>query len=243
MDTIDRTTALSSLVTQQPAFAAVLERLNLDYCCGGDQSLEAACRAEDLDPDTVVRLLNASLGADRQTPSSASTDWTDAPLGALIDHIEATHHAYLRRTLPRLADRLATVARAHGTATPWIRDVKAIFDELKSDMEAHIEKEEDLVFPFIRSCTEGNAPPPPEALDGDPIALMEEEHDATGTALQRMRDLSDGFSAPADACATFQAALTDLENLEADTHRHVHKENHILFPRARALPSVPTPLN
>jgi len=236
MSTIDPDTPLGRLVAERPAAASVLERLGLDYCCGGDRSLAAACRAEGLDPGTVVRLLDTGAAAALDDAADADpTDWSTAPLGALIDHIEATHHAYLRRTLPRLADQLATVAQVHGDETPWIRDVQAVFDDLKPSMEAHIAKEEDVVFPFIRSCAEEGPTTPPDALGTDPIALMEEEHDDTGESLRRMRDLSDDFSPPDTACASFRSVLNELDALAADTHQHVHKENHILFPRARDL--------
>lgn len=113
--------------------------------------------------------------------------------------------------------------------------MKKVFDELKPEMEAHIEKEEEIVFPFIRAQLNGESPPEPEALDGDPISLMEEEHDETGAALKRIRTLSHNFTLPQGGCNSFRALLDGLETLETDTHEHVHKENSILFPRARAL--------
>lgn len=219
MSTIDPDITLGRLVAERPAAAPVLERLRLDYCCGGNRSLAVACRAEGLDPSTVVRLLDTGAGAAFDDAADAdSTDWSTAPLGALIDHIEDTHHAYLRRTLPRLADQLATVVQVHGGATPWIRDVQAVFDDLKPSIEAHIAKEEDIVFPFTRSCVEEGPTASPDALDGDPIALLEAEHDDTGAALRRMRTLSDDFTVPDTACATFRGVLDELEALAADTH-------------------------
>jgi regulator of cell morphogenesis and NO signaling len=61
---------------------------------------------------------------------------------------------------------------------------------------------------------------------------MEHEHDSAGAALERMRELTDGYAVPADACNTYRALLHALEQLETDMHVHVHKENSILFARA-----------
>jgi len=56
-----------------------------------------------------------------------------------------------------------------------------------------------------------------------------------GLALARMRDLTGGFRAPADGCESYRALMDGLAAVEADLHRHIHKENNVLFPRAAAL--------
>jgi len=231
-------TPVGQIVAERPAASRLFERLGVDYCCGGDRPLETACAAEGLDATTVLRMLEAEVDPDEiDAAPGESTDWTAAPLGELMDHIVDTHHAFLRRELPRLEQLAEKVAHVHGTDAPWIGSVKAVLCDLKPEMEAHIRKEEEIVFPFIRALANDESPPAPEALDGDPIALMEEEHDETGAALKRMRELSHGFTAPQGACNSFRALLDGLEALERDTHTHVHKENSILFPRARALTS------
>lgn len=236
MTTFNSETPIGQIVAEHPSSARLFERLGVDYCCGGDRSLRTACAKEGLDADTVIRMLESDVGLDADDRADGTdTDWTTAPLGTLIDHIEETHHAYLRRELPRLEALLEKVAHVHGTDAPWIVSVKEVFEELKPSMEAHIEKEEEIVFPFIRACVEDASTQAPDALDGDPIALMEEEHDETGAALKRMRTLSHDFALPEGGCNSFRALLDGLEALETDTHQHVHKENSILFPRARAL--------
>jgi regulator of cell morphogenesis and NO signaling len=236
MTTFNSETPIGQIVAEHPSSARLFERLGVDYCCGGDRSLRTACAREGLDADTVIRMLESDVDLDADDRAAGTdTDWTTAPLGTLIDHIEETHHAYLRRELPRLEALLEKVAHVHGTDAPWIVSVKEVFDELKPSMEAHIEKEEKIVFPFIRACVEDASTPAPDALDGDPIVLMEEEHDETGAALKRMRTLSHDFALPEGGCNSFRALLDGLEALETDTHQHVHKENSILFPRARGL--------
>jgi len=236
MTTFNSETPIGQIVAEHPSSAHLFERLGVDYCCGGDRSLRTACAKEGLDADTVIRMLEADVDLVASEGSgSAEIDWTTAPLDVLINHIEETHHAYLRRELPRLESLLEKVAHVHGTDAPWVVSVKDVFTELKPSMEAHIEKEEEIVFPFIRACAEDASTPGPDALGGDPIALMEEEHDETGAALKRMRTLSHDFTIPEWGCNSFRAVMDGLEALETDTHQHVHKENSILFPRARAL--------
>jgi regulator of cell morphogenesis and NO signaling len=64
---------------------------------------------------------------------------------------------------------------------------------------------------------------------------MEHEHDGAGSALERLRELTDGYIPPSWACNTYRALLDALAHLERDMHRHIHKENSVLFPRALAM--------
>lgn len=221
-------TPVAQLVTDRPARARIFERLGIDYCCGGDHSLAEACRKKDLDPTTVAEMLDAATDAN---PSSDATDWSNASLGALIDHIESTHHKYLRRELPRLERLLTRVAQAHGAEVPWTREVLDVFLDLKADLEAHMRSEEEQVFPSIRALEENG----PSSLNRSGVEQMLEEHDEAGAALERLRGLSNGFTPPENACPKFQAAMDELDELETNMHQHIHKENSILFPRARSL--------
>lgn len=228
MPTLSTETPVAELVNDRPARARVFERLNIDYCCGGDHSLAEACQNQDLDPDTVVQMLSALADA----PSSTdATDWTQASLGALIDHIKSTHHAYLRRELPRLEKLLTRVVQAHGREVRWLDPVLEIFQTLKPDLETHMMSEEERVFPTIRALEEHGS----SDLDDRGIEQMIKEHDQSGAALERLRELTNDYTPPENACPKFRAALDGLREFEADMHRHVHKENHILFPRARSL--------
>lgn len=225
-------TAVADLVIDRPARARVFERLGIDYCCGGDHSLTEACRKNDLDPDTVVRMLDAT----EESPSDTdTTDWSEATLGDLIDHITSTHHDYLRRELPRLDDLLADVTNAHGHAISWLSRVQSVFRTLKADLFDHMRSEEEYVFPAIRTLEEGRVLPDGSTLEHATLEQMEAEHDDAGTMLEQLRDLTDGYTPPEGACPKFRAALDGLRELETDMHQHVHKENNVLFPKARSL--------
>jgi regulator of cell morphogenesis and NO signaling len=224
-------TPVAQLVTDRPARARIFERLGIDYCCGGDHALATACRKQDLDPETVAQMLDAATDASALTDTR---DWTDAPLADLIDHIVDTHHDYLRRELPRLERLLTRVTEAHGAEVSWLNPTLEVFQTLKLDLETHMVSEEERVFPSIRSlaATDATADDP---LDEDGIEKMIREHDDTGTALERLRELTNGFTPPENACPKFRAAMDGLHELEKDIHQHVHKENNVLFPRARFL--------
>ena len=223
--------SVGELVAEKPSRSRVFEGFKIDYCCGGERKLGDACERAGVSADDVVAAIAES---DRNGNGDAARDWSKSPLGELIDHILNAHHAYLRRELPRLSEMAAKVARAHGERFPWVLECKQVLSELRDELDSHMMKEEQMLFPMIRQIEEADTAPSLHCgtLE-NPITVMEHEHDNAGNALRRLRELTKGFSPPPDACNTFRAWLDGLSELEADLHEHIHEENNILFPKAQ----------
>jgi len=231
MPTLNPNRPIGRLATEHPEFVPVFEEMGLDYCCDGHRSLVDACLVKGLRPSEVLDRLDEREGAARPSVGTWSVgDWFERPIDDLIDHIVEEHHEYLRRELPRLESLLEKVTHVHGTEAPWIGSVKKEFEALKPDLEAHIETEETVVFPFLRTLDDDHAP---AAEEDDPLARIERAHKEVGTALKRIRMLCFNYTAPMGACNSFRAAIDGLHELESNVHQHVHKENNILFPRVR----------
>ena len=227
-------TSIGSWVAAHPQSSRVFEALQLDYCCGGEKSLEQACWDRGLDPQQVVQQLELTIADDKQT----TEDWLSAPLADLCDHIEQTHHAYLKEELPRLTHMIAKVVAAHGERHPELATVQQVFAALRAEMEPHMFKEEKVLFPAIRQLEQSaNQPAFPFGTVANPIRMMEQEHESAGYGLSRIHTLTRDYNVPEDACNTYRAVLVGLRQLELDMHQHVHKENSILFPRAIELES------
>ncbi|MCB1183935.1 iron-sulfur cluster repair di-iron protein [bacterium] len=228
---------VGELVAEGIHRARVFETYGIDYCCGGKTPLSTACQNAGCSPNDVV----ASLGdADRQAAESGSdaTDWQAVSLTKLTTHIVDTHHAFMKRELPRIADLLAKVRNAHEGHHPELADLAGVYGALRAEIEAHLGKEEQVLFPLIQEMEAtrqaGNAHC---GSVNNPIRVMEHEHDNAGAALAKMRELTDDYTVPADGCATFAAMLDGLAAIERDLHIHIHKENNILHPRAARLES------
>jgi regulator of cell morphogenesis and NO signaling len=228
-------TTVGQWVAEHPQLSRLFESLRIDYCCGGGISLKDACRGRNLDPQHVLTQIEAAI-ATRSAEDAA--DWSHAPLALLCDHIERTHHAYLKTELPRLTEMVAKVAAVHGEGHPELNQVKQAFAELRAELEPHMFKEERILFPAIRTLEHSESPPAfPFGAVANPIRMMELEHDHAGDALERIRTLTANYRFPEGVCNTYRAMLDGLRQLEQDMHLHVHKENNILFPRAMELES------
>jgi regulator of cell morphogenesis and NO signaling len=223
------------LVVENPSLTRVFEKLGIDYCCGGGKSLEEACRSANLPLEKAV----ASIGAAEQARAAAANqrDWQTAPLADLIAHIKNTHHEFTRSEIARLEPLFAKVCSKHGVNHPELNQMREVFDGLADELAVHMMKEEMMLFPYIERMEEAaieRTPimPPPFGTVGNPVRMMMHEHDSAGEALRTLRQASNGYAAPADACMSFQALYRGLEEFEADLHQHIHLENNILFPRA-----------
>lgn len=224
---------VGELVIQHPGLKATLEQLGLDYCCGGKRPLDQAAREAGLDLSTVLTLLEDALsGGQKET----EPDWAAVPPSRLADHILVTHHVFTKAQLPRIDRLLAKVQQAHAARHgAMLAKLRNLFDPLRAELESHLMKEEEILFPAIKGIDgflsgKGERPVVHCGSIANPIRQMEHEHDGAGGALVSLRKLTDGYRPPADACETFKALYEALEALEADLHQHIHLENNILFP-------------
>ena len=225
------TTTVGEIVAADFRTAAVFDRFGIDFCCGGRRSLSDACRTAVADPDAVAHALDA-------LPPMVETgdDATRWPLPRLIDFIVSTHHAYVRSSMPTIARYLTTIEEVHGSRHPELSRVAAYFDQLRGDLEQHMLKEERVLFPYVRDLAErsdscGRTHSPFGTVE-NPIRMMEREHREAADALRIIRELTRGYTAPEDGCTTYAICMAELQRFERDLHRHVHLENHVLFPAA-----------
>ena len=226
---------VGELALENPGATRLFEKLGIDYCCGGGQTLEQACRAAHVSIDQVVD----SLAAVNQPASATAKDrnWQAEPLSDLIAHIRTTHHKYTREEIARLGPLFDKVCSVHGNNHPELNAMQDTFGGLSEELTTHMMKEEMVLFPHIERMEEAaieKTPivPSPFGSVRNPVAMMMHEHDSAGNALRGLRQASNGYTAPADACISFQTLYQALAEFEADLHQHIHLENNILFPRA-----------
>lgn len=214
-------TPLSELTTERPASLRVLYRHRIDFCCKGARSVADACAHRGLD----VAQLAAEIDAVEASLHSPPTRWDTAPLGVLMDHIIARHHRPLDEELPRLQALAEKVARVHGERFPeLLPTLRDTVIAIRADVVPHMLKEERILFPWLRSERRGQATAP--------IAVMRADHAHLGALLDRLADLTGGFTPPEAACTSWRALYAGLADLDEDLRTHVHLENNVLFPRA-----------
>lgn len=215
-----------------PQATRVFEKLNIDYCCGGQKPLTEACASAGIEINNLVKLLNE---VESEKPVEG-LDWQNVPLSELASYIVDKHHVFTKSELVRLEALVSKVVGVHGENHPELREIGKILSDFSADLQSHMFKEEAILFPFIAemellASRQGRAPHASFGTVANPISMMMREHDIAGDLLKKMRDLSSNYTLPADACISYQTLYQTLEALEKDLHQHIHLENNILFPR------------
>ncbi|MCD6023651.1 MAG: iron-sulfur cluster repair di-iron protein [Fibrobacteria bacterium] len=228
MSTFQVTDTIARILKVCPETSRVFEKAGMDYCCGGGVSLEAACKERRLDTAALLTELEACAGIEH-----ASEDVSTLSLAGLADHIESTHHAYLRAELPRLLAMTEKVAMVHGGKESRLLRVHDTFTLLARELSEHLDKEEQILFPMVRQLDGGaEASAFHCGSVANPVAQMEREHDEAESSISELRALTDGYVPPKWACGTYRAMLSGLARFEGDLLIHIYKESTLLFPRA-----------
>ncbi len=228
------TKTVREIALDMPISTRIFEAHKIDYCCHGDTNFDEACRSAGLNPDAVIE----QIGGVVDKLGNRELDWlNDASLTEVMDYILDKHHAFTRDEMAQLTALANKVATRHGEHLPALLELKSTFQELCDDLEPHMLKEEEVLFPYIEEMEarhDEKQPPrfPPFATVRNPVGMMSIEHEAVGELLVKMRKLTDDYTLPDWACPSFTALYHRLADLEADVHQHIHLENNLLFPKA-----------
>jgi len=239
---ISENTSVAEVVTKHPQTRRLLEKMGIDYCCGGKHSLKDACNKSGLSWQDVISKLKKTI-EQSVSERSQSKNWTEVSLTELVQHIIDAHHAYLKERLPRLKSLSDKVYNAHKQHHgEMIQELKRAIETLRIDIEMHLAKEEQILFPLLKEMEafakkQGPKPTVHCGSVENPIHQMEVEHDAAGNLLAQMRKITSEYKLPDDACESFKTLYDGLKELEKDLHEHIHLENNILFPKAVKLES------
>ena len=215
---------LGEIAAKIPGATAVFRRYDLDFCCAGNQNIGDAVDRKGLDQKIIIGELEAvagiSAGGSGAVPGVPDAAMDDA---ALIDHIIARYHDVHRQQFPELIRLSSRVEQVHAANPLCPEGLAAYLTAMFADLSAHMEKEENILFPMLRNGDRDRA--------AGPIAVMESEHEEHGRALMAIRDLTHGGKLPDHACNTWRALHRGLKQLEDDLMQHIHLENNILFAR------------
>jgi regulator of cell morphogenesis and NO signaling len=224
---------VGACVAEDYRAASVFQKYGIDFCCKGGTTIAKACADRNIDPDQ----LQAELLQATEQKQSEAIQFSQWPADLLADYIEKKHHRYVVQSIPVIMQFLEKLCRVHGGRHPELFKVEEAFAASAADLQQHMKKEEQILFPFIRQMVQRRdqgLPPvqPPFGSVDNPVRMMMQEHDTEGERFRQIARWTDNYQAPVDGCTTYRVAYAMLQEFEADLHLHIHLENNILFPKA-----------
>lgn len=221
--------AVGKIVAEFPQASEIFKKYRIDFCCGGDKLLTVAAKELNIDEKSVVSELNHNYTMMAEG-NNRGADWRQQSLTQLIEHIVHTHHSYLQCEMPQISELVTKILRVHGTAHSELRKVHKLFHTLKMELEQHLIEEEETLFPLIKEYEQN---PSSQLLANikNQINTIENEHEQAGDIIKELRQITNQYVLPANACASYRLAYQKLEEMESNLFQHIHLENNILHPR------------
>lgn len=225
---------VSELVVADYRRAEVFKKFGVDFCCGGKRMIKEVCNKKSIDS---LALFEELIKIDHTSSELQQQEFNNLSLDSLVDHIINVHHKYVRENIPLLKEFTTKVARVHGESFPETVQIAQLFSTVTTEMEQHMLKEEQILFPYIKQidATSKDQTPNVQPLCGSInrlVRIMENDHDQVGELMKHIHKLSSNFTSPNNACNTFRVSYLKLQEFEEDLHQHIHLENNILFPKA-----------
>jgi regulator of cell morphogenesis and NO signaling len=231
------TQSIREIVAAEPGAAAIFERFEIDLCSQADAQLERVCAELQLSVDQVLEKL---ADAESRATGAATPDLEGYSLTRLVQHIVRNHHQAARQELPRFVELSQRIATRHGNQAPHFRTVASLLEQLRAEVVAHLEKEEQMLFPYIvrlEEAAEDHSAVPPACFRSvaQPVSVMVQEHGSAEGIMAQIGQVTNGFEPPEWACPRNTAFHAGMAAFAINLHQHVHVENDLLFPRAIAL--------
>jgi len=221
---------VGQIVTADFRAAGIFREAGIDFCCGGDKSLDVACKEQKMDKAVVLDQLN-ELAKTEMAPNLNFNEWE---LGFLADYIVNTHHKFVQKSLPDALFYTRKIATVHGDNHPELIEIAYLFEEINRELLQHLQHEEEVLFPAIKEMLKTKRKEVKETIVLE-ITRMKGEHEYAGEAMDKINRLSKNYEVPDDGCGSYKLAYTMLNSFEDDLHVHVHLENNILYPKALQL--------
>lgn len=206
--------SVGEFAARYPAAIPHFKKNNVDFCCGGDKPL-----AEELERNNGLEDL-LKIVIDETADKGALLDLSKSEL---VDFIIADFHEKHKRDFPDMIALAQKVENAHRDHAACPTGLAEFLKEMEQDLRSHMNKEETVLFPMIKTN--------PEARPVMPIKVMMAEHEEHKLTIQELEKVAGGFRPPEGACFTWQALCQALDNFVDELKEHIHIENNILFPK------------
>lgn len=230
---IDPANSIVTIVQEDYRTADIFIKYGINYCCEGTISLQDACNSRNLDLDEVKTKLEK---AQQKTIVLHPFDYSKWKVDFLIDYIINVHHAYLENIMPVLLEQVTSFVNKHKKEYPYLLDVLKTFDQLINHLTIHIRHEEEITFPYMKQID--NAYKRKESYGNllvrtlrKPLINHEDEHLKLNTLFSKLKELTNNYSSPANACINLQVIFHKLEEFDDDMTQHKYLEDEVLFPK------------
>ncbi len=154
----------------------------------------------------------------------------------LLSFIEQRHHAYCKNMLELIIRNFRSAQQHRGQFSKEGNELLSALLELRDEVEALIQKEEETVFPYVRKMLQVKSRIEPYRfldvnLTESSIRAIHEDHLRVVKVLTRIKKMTNHFKPNAEADEILRLVYAEMSEFDADFSQHLHRELEYLFPR------------
>lgn len=196
----------------------LLKNIGIDIAQNRGRALFEVLAEKQIDRDfaiSTLKLLNEL--------SDTDIHWVLEPAANLINHIKNKYHNGHRIQLPALISLARQVELKNNNNQYCPFGLADYLSELHRDLLVHMEKEEQILFPFLAE----------EKMSYifTEVSLAMHNHDHEVHMLHKLGELTNNFTLLGNTDDTWKQLYVQLANFKAELFEHIRLENGILFAR------------
>ena len=232
---INKENTVAEIVSKKLGSDHVFSKYKIDFCCGGGMTLEAACKENKVEFETLkqeIEAINTKIGGEQNL--------NDLDISSLIEQAKEEYHNYFVKTLPQIMPFAAKVAEVHAGHNPEVVEINTLTKGIEIVVTEMIENSQFNLYPAIEEILNLNnisneiSTKQLEILK-NAIRNNETAKKLIGDTLKEITTLSSHFLAPEDACNSFKFLYEKLHEFAHQLHKYMHFEKNVFIPKVLKL--------
>lgn len=198
----------------------------------GDKTIAEICKEKNVNPDFFTEILNAFHDPEYFPKEHLQT----FKIELILDYLIKTHEYYLNFEVPEIENLINELIKTCKIKKDNLLLLKSFFREYEKELEAHIKREDEMVYPYIRHLEKFVYEDDPandlkEKINKYSIEEFANEHDNVEEKLFDLKNIIIKYLPPPKDSNLCNLILSRLFELEKDLNDHARIEDKILIPK------------
>ncbi len=235
---ITKEVKMADLIHMNYFALSVLNRFGIELGFG-DKSVEEVCKQNNVDLGFFLDIVNTFVDQDYFPKKHLQT----FPVKLITDYLQITHNDYNDSNVPEIEELIEKMVDSNQTQKDNIVLLKKFFNEYKEELQNHINREEEVVFPYAHAIEDAfNS----NKIDKSVIELMQNysievfqnEHDNIEEKLFDLKNIIIKYLPQPKDVKLCKKLLHELFSLEQDLNDHARIEEKVLVPKIREMEEI-----
>lgn len=214
---------MSELIDADYRLLLLLNRLKISLGFG-EKSVDTVCKENNFDTDCFLFLANYQSN---RSITNIHETFATLPLEPFLQYLKNSHSYFLEKRLPNIRRKLELVFASSDKGLQHI--VFDFFDNYTKEVAEHMEYEDDVVFPYVRTLMAKTCP------DQYSIDIFEERHNDIEGKMNDLKQILMKYVSGTTDQMLMVNVLMELYMSEEELEAHTFIEDNLVIPRVKEM--------